>query len=97
VDSSAPKSPNSKELALQAAQEAVGDEEPWIRLRTLCELLQCSYPTGLSYIHDGKIAAVHIGGMWRIKVAEARRFIQEGDRKKKPNGGIVVGTRRVNP
>lgn len=52
----------------------------WCTIDQLAKILEREYRTVLRYIKDGKIAAVKVGGTWRIYEDELRRFLTEGNK-----------------
>jgi len=49
------------------------------KLAQVCQMLNITYPTVLNYIRTGKLKGIKMGGQWRIRHQDLKRFIEEGN------------------
>lgn len=50
----------------------------WMSLTQFGALEGKSYPTVLKWVHTERLAAVRVGGVWRIGLLEYERYKREG-------------------
>lgn len=74
--------PNNSTLAIVTPPDEttqLGGGSDWISLRNFAAVIEKSYPTALKMAKQGKIAAIRVGGSWRVPKEEAIRFLKYGN------------------